>query len=149
MFWQSEEVTEILRMIEQEHLDIRTVTMGISLRALAKGEIDQTAAAVREHLLRTAEPLVPTIEVAARSVKITGPIGSLAPPSFATRVTVVALGEVRVTVSTSVGLKLESKNTSTSVRAVGPPATVITEVSGTISPNTPSPRNRWRVAGTS
>ncbi len=62
MFWHRDEVTEILRMIEQEHLDIRTVTMGVSLRSVIKPEIEQTAAAVREHLLRTAERLVPTIE---------------------------------------------------------------------------------------
>ncbi len=35
MIWESDEVRETLRMIEAEHLDIRTVTMGISLRDCA------------------------------------------------------------------------------------------------------------------
>ena len=32
MIYESEELRETLRMIEAEHLDIRAVTMGISLR---------------------------------------------------------------------------------------------------------------------
>ncbi|MCC6747610.1 MAG: PFL family protein [Deltaproteobacteria bacterium] len=61
MIWQREEVAEILRMIEHEHLDIRTVTMGISLRGVIKEEISRTCTALRERVERCAERLVPTI----------------------------------------------------------------------------------------
>jgi uncharacterized protein (UPF0210 family) len=62
VFFQNEEVTEILRMIENEHLDIRTVTMGISLRGSITEDLDRTCAKVREHLLSCAGELVPTIQ---------------------------------------------------------------------------------------
>jgi len=61
MFYQNEEITEILRMIENEHLDIRAVNMGISLRGIISRDLDQTCASLREHILRCAENLVPTI----------------------------------------------------------------------------------------
>jgi uncharacterized protein len=62
MIWNTDEVTEILRMIEQEHFDIRTVTMGISLRGIATDSIEKTAQRLKDHVRRVAEPLVPTIE---------------------------------------------------------------------------------------
>ncbi len=62
MFYQREEITEILRMIENEHLDIRTVTMGISLRGCIRGELSATCDAVRSHIRACAERLVPTIK---------------------------------------------------------------------------------------
>ena len=60
MYYQNEEVTEILRMIENEHLDIRTVTMGISLRGIITDDLGRTCAKMREHMLRCASELVPT-----------------------------------------------------------------------------------------
>ena len=42
MLWDSEEVTSTLRMIETEHLDIRTTTMGISLRDCVTGDLGET-----------------------------------------------------------------------------------------------------------
>ena len=38
--WQIDEIQEILRMIESEHLDIRAVTLGVSLRDCASGTYD-------------------------------------------------------------------------------------------------------------
>jgi uncharacterized protein (UPF0210 family) len=62
MFWQREEVTEILQMIEEEHLDIRTVTMGVSLRGVRGESVGQFADNVYEHIHRCGSQLVPTIE---------------------------------------------------------------------------------------
>jgi len=62
MYYQSEEVTEILRMIENEHLDIRAVNMGISLRGIISRDLDQTCASLRERVMQCAEHLVPTID---------------------------------------------------------------------------------------
>ncbi|MBW2736057.1 MAG: PFL family protein [Deltaproteobacteria bacterium] len=61
MLWQSDEVTEILQMIEEEHLDIRTVTMGVSLRSLAGPDIEGMADRVYHHIHKVASALVPTI----------------------------------------------------------------------------------------
>jgi uncharacterized protein (UPF0210 family) len=63
MAWfQSEEITEILRMIESEHLDIRAVNMGISLRGIISRDLDRTCSGLRERVLGCAQNLVPTIE---------------------------------------------------------------------------------------
>ena len=60
MLWDSEEVASTLRMIESEHLDIRTTTMGISLRDCATEDISRTCAKVYEKVTRRAERLVAT-----------------------------------------------------------------------------------------
>jgi uncharacterized protein (UPF0210 family) len=62
VLFQSEEITEILRMIESEHLDIRTVTMGVSLRGVAARELSVVCSGLRERVLGHASALVPTIE---------------------------------------------------------------------------------------
>lgn len=54
------EVREVLRMIESESLDIRAVTLGVSLRDTAAETLERTAARMYEKLMRTAERLVPT-----------------------------------------------------------------------------------------
>ena len=58
MRYHSEEITEILRMVESEHLDIRTVTMGISLRGIISRDLDKTCAGLREKILEHASRLV-------------------------------------------------------------------------------------------
>jgi uncharacterized protein (UPF0210 family) len=60
MLWESAEIREILRMIESEHLDVRAVTMGISLRDCAAETLDRTCARVYEKVMREAEKLVAT-----------------------------------------------------------------------------------------
>lgn len=65
MAWESGEVREILRMIENEHLDVRAVTMGVSLLDCASDSLERTCARVYEKLMRTAASLVAT----ARSVE--------------------------------------------------------------------------------
>ena len=54
------DVIETIEMIEKEHLDIRTVTMGISLLPCIRATARETAQAVYERVMRKAEKLVPT-----------------------------------------------------------------------------------------
>ena len=56
------EILETFRMVEAETLDIRTTTLGISLRNCARGSVRQTAAAVRERILGAGQRLVETAE---------------------------------------------------------------------------------------
>ena len=89
--WDSEEVRSTLRMIEVEHLDIRAVTMGISLRDCASEELARTQERVYEKIVRCAERLVPTAQEvqAAFGVPITNkrisvtPIALVAEPTRA------------------------------------------------------------------
>ncbi|HET6149323.1 MAG TPA: PFL family protein [Polyangia bacterium] len=62
MAWDSGEVREILRMIENEHLDVRAVTLGISLRDTASESLQRTCARVYEKLMRAASSLVATAQ---------------------------------------------------------------------------------------
>ncbi len=62
MIWESEEVRSILRMVEAEHLDIRAVTMGISLRDCVSESLERTCARVYEKITRSAERLVPVAQ---------------------------------------------------------------------------------------
>ena len=54
------EVREVLRMIESESLDVRAVTMGVSLRDTASEDLERTCGRIYEKLMRVAERLVPT-----------------------------------------------------------------------------------------
>ncbi len=56
------DVLETIEMIEKEHLDIRTVTMGISLLSCIRATAKETAKAVYDLVCRKAEKLVPTAE---------------------------------------------------------------------------------------
>jgi uncharacterized protein (UPF0210 family) len=58
--WESGEVREILRMIENESLDVRAVTMGISLRDTAAETLDRTCQRISEKVMRLGEKLVAT-----------------------------------------------------------------------------------------
>ncbi|MBD0369276.1 MAG: PFL family protein [Pyrinomonadaceae bacterium] len=55
------EILQTVRMTEMEHLDIRTVTLGLSLRDCATDSIERTAERVREKIERTAGRLVKTV----------------------------------------------------------------------------------------
>ncbi len=52
------DILETIKMIEEEHLDIRTVTMGISLRDCCGSDIDRVADKVYDKITRCAERLV-------------------------------------------------------------------------------------------
>jgi uncharacterized protein len=54
----SQEVLETIRMVQMEKLDIRTITMGISLRDCAHQELKQVARRMYDKVCRRAEKLV-------------------------------------------------------------------------------------------
>lgn len=56
------EVLETLEMIEELHLDIRTVTLSVQLYDCGSESVEKTVARTVEKLLRTAEHLVPVVE---------------------------------------------------------------------------------------
>ena len=56
------EILETIKMIEDEHLDIRTITMGISLLDCITGDISTTCDKVYDKITRKAEHLVETGE---------------------------------------------------------------------------------------
>ncbi len=58
----TKDILETIKMIEQEHLDIRTITMGISLRDLASGDINVLADKIYDKVTKKAENLVSTGE---------------------------------------------------------------------------------------
>lgn len=54
-----EEILETLTMVQQQHLDIRTVTLGLSLRGCAHEDVNVAANRVYDRVTRAAERLVP------------------------------------------------------------------------------------------
>ena len=65
-----EEVVETLTMITQQHLDIRTVTLGLSLSSCADPDLETMARRVYEHITTSAERLVPVAEQIEREFGI-------------------------------------------------------------------------------
>ena len=57
-----DEVQETLSMVSQQHLDIRTITMGISLMGCADQDMARMRAKTYDHITRTAEHLVETAD---------------------------------------------------------------------------------------
>lgn len=64
------EILQTVRMTEMEHLDIRTVTLGLSLRDCATDSIDGTSEKVREKIARTAGKLVQTVDEIGNEIGI-------------------------------------------------------------------------------
>jgi uncharacterized protein (UPF0210 family) len=56
------EILQTIAMTEMEHLDIRTVTLSLSLRDCATDSIETTSARVREKIERSAARLVSTVD---------------------------------------------------------------------------------------
>ncbi len=56
--YSSQEILETIRMVQMEKLDIRTITMGISLRDCAGGDVHAVARRVYDKVVRKAERLV-------------------------------------------------------------------------------------------
>jgi uncharacterized protein len=59
VFITAEEILETVRMIQAENLDVRAVTMGISLVDCASRDVDEVCRFVYEKIVRCAEHLVP------------------------------------------------------------------------------------------
>ena len=66
----TKDILETIKMIEEEHLDIRTITMAISLRDLAADDINVLADKVYDKVTRRAEKLVATGEQIERELGI-------------------------------------------------------------------------------
>lgn len=64
------EIIETIRMIQTENLDIRTITMGISLRDCAANTIEATARKIYDKITKQAEKLVQTGEDISREYGI-------------------------------------------------------------------------------
>lgn len=64
------EIIETLDMIDRQHLDIRTITMGISLRSCAHPDVKEAARRVYEKICRSASRLVPVGEEIEREMGI-------------------------------------------------------------------------------
>src|SRR5256885_13255827 len=62
------EILQTIRMTEMEHLDVRTVTLGLSLRDCASDDIARTAERVRAKIERVAARLVPTVDEIAAEI---------------------------------------------------------------------------------
>ena len=65
-----EEVAETLTMVSREHLDIRTITLGLNLRGCTHEDIDVMARRVYDRMTTAAEQLVPTAEQMEREFGI-------------------------------------------------------------------------------
>lgn len=65
-----EEVAETLSMVSQQHLDLRTITMGISLYGCADENMDRMCTKVYDRITKTAENLVPVAEQLEREYGI-------------------------------------------------------------------------------
>ncbi len=66
----TKDILETIKMIEEEHLDIRTITMGISLRDLAADDVNVLADKIYDKVTRRAEKLVATGEQIERELGI-------------------------------------------------------------------------------
>ena len=66
----AEEVAETLNMVTEQHLDIRTTTMGISLMGCADESLERMCTKVYDKITTTAENLVPVAESLEREYGI-------------------------------------------------------------------------------
>lgn len=66
----SDEILQTIEMIDQQHLDVRTVTMGVQLLDCADRDIRACCERVYDKLCRVAERLVPTAEQIEREFGI-------------------------------------------------------------------------------
>jgi uncharacterized protein (UPF0210 family) len=65
-----QEVSETLAMVAQQNLDIRTITLGLSIRDCAHEDVEVCAARIYDRLTQAAAQLVPTAEQLARDYGI-------------------------------------------------------------------------------
>lgn len=64
------EIAETRGMVSEQHLDIRTITMGISLMGCADESIEKMSTKIYDRVTKTAEQLVPTAEALEREYGI-------------------------------------------------------------------------------
>lgn len=80
-----QEITETLAMVGQQHLDIRTITLGLNLRGCADTSVEAVATKVYDRMTKAAEQLVPVAEQLEREYGI---------PIVNKRVSVTPIAEV-------------------------------------------------------
>jgi len=87
VFISTDEIIQTVTMIQQEHLDIRTVTMGVNLLSCVRSDIDATCNAVYDKITSCASRLVEVcrqieielgIPIVNKRVSVT-PVGLIAP----------------------------------------------------------------------
>jgi uncharacterized protein (UPF0210 family) len=66
----SSEIFETLQMFEEDHLDIRTITLGVNLLDCAGGSMQTTCERIVRKLMRVGQRLVPTVEAVAEEYGI-------------------------------------------------------------------------------
>ncbi len=64
------EIFETVNMVEKEHLDIRTITMGISLLPCIRETAEKTAAAVYDRICKKAENIVACADTLSKTYGI-------------------------------------------------------------------------------
>ena len=65
-----EEIAETLAMVSKQHLDIRTITLGLNLRSCTDSDINTMARKAYDKMTKAAEQLVPTAEQLEREFGI-------------------------------------------------------------------------------
>jgi uncharacterized protein (UPF0210 family) len=65
-----QEINETLSMVTQQNLDIRTITLGLSLRSCVDEDLTKMCTKVYDHITTTAEKLVPTVDQLQREYGI-------------------------------------------------------------------------------
>lgn len=112
MEYTQSEILQTVRMTEMEHLDIRTVTLGLSLRDCSSDSIEKTAERVKEKIERYAENLVSTvnqigdefgIRIANKRISIT-PVSMIAEASRGSRSDFVRLARAIDDAAKNVGV---------------------------------------------
>ena len=80
------EILETIEMIDKEHFDVRTITMGLSLFSCIRQTAKETAKCVYDLICRRAEKIVPVGEELEREygVPIVNKRISITPASFLT-----------------------------------------------------------------
>lgn len=99
MYFTPEEIVETLTMITQQHLDVRTITLGLSLSSCVDSDIDLMARRVYERITSAADRLVPVAEQLEREYGIpivnkriaVTPVAQLAAATRASDLTPLAL----------------------------------------------------------
>ncbi len=84
------EISETLAMISKQHLDIRTITLGLNLRGCVDSDVNQLARKVYDRMTSAAEKLVPTAEQLEREFGI---------PIVNKRISVTPISEISASVT--------------------------------------------------
>ena len=87
-----EEIAETLAMVGKQHLDIRTITLGLNLRSCTHEEVDVIARKVYDRLTTAAEKLVPTADQLEREYGV---------PIVNKRISVTPIAEICAATTTS------------------------------------------------